>query len=56
MRNKPKHFRVEPSNNAIILSAVSSIKMLFEEDVREECDLLIDQVSQDNATMLPAPA
>ncbi len=52
MRNVPKYFRVEPSDNTLIFSAASSINMLFEEEVREECALLIDQLSQHNATNL----
>ncbi len=52
MRNIPKYFRVEASDNTLIFSAASSINMLFEEEVREECALLIDQLSQHNATNL----
>ena len=52
MRNIPKYFRVEPSDNTLILSAVSNINMLFEGEVRGECTLLIDELSQQNATNL----
>ena len=50
MRNIPKYFRVESSDDTLILSAVSSINMLLDEEVREECTLLIDQLSEHNAT------
>ncbi len=52
MRNVPKYFRVEASDNTLLVSAASSINMLFEEEVREECALLIDQLSQHNAKNL----
>ncbi len=52
MRNIPKYFRVEPSDDTLILSATSSINMLFEEEVREECSLLIDHLSQHDAKNL----
>jgi anti-anti-sigma factor len=52
MRNIPKYFHVEQSGNALIISAVSNINLLLDEDVRDECDLLIDQLSQHNATNL----
>ncbi len=52
MRNMPKYFRVEPSDNTLILSPASNINMLFEEEVREECALLIDQLSQHDAKTL----
>ena len=52
MRNIPKYFRVEPSDNTLILFAVSSINMLFEEEMCAECALLIDELSQHDATNL----
>ena len=52
MRNIPKYFRIEPSDDTLILSAVGRINMLSDEEVREECTLLIDQLSQNNATNL----
>ncbi len=52
MRNTPKYFRVEPSDNTLILSAASNINMLLDEEVREECSLLIDELSQHNAMNL----
>ncbi len=52
MRNIPKYFRIEPSDDTLILSAVGRINMLLDEEVREECTLLIDQLSQNNATNL----
>ena len=52
MRNIPKYFRVEPSDDTLILSAVGSIDMLLDEEVREECDLLVEQLSHHNATNL----
>ncbi len=52
MRSVPKYFRVDPSDNTLILSALSNINMLLGEQVHEEFDLLIDQLSQHNATNL----
>ncbi len=52
MRSVPKYFRVDPSDNTLILSALSNINMLLDEQVHEEFDLLIDQLSQHNATNL----
>ncbi len=52
MRNIPKHFRVEPSDDTLIFSAVSSINMLLDEEVREERSLLLDQLSQHDAKNL----
>ncbi len=50
MRITPKYFRVEPSGQTLVFSAISSINMLFEDEVREECAALIDQLSQRHAT------
>ena len=52
MRNVPQYFHVEPSDKTLVISAVSSINMLFDDEVRDECDFLIDQLSQHNATNL----
>ena len=52
MRNIPKYFHVEQSSYTIVLSAVSNINVLSDEAVREECGLLIDQISQHNTTNL----
>ncbi len=45
----PKYFRVESSGQTLIFSAVGSIHMLLEDEVREECAALIDQISQHHA-------
>ena len=50
MRITPKYFRIEPGGDTLILSAVGSINMLLEDDMREECVALIDQLSEHNAT------
>ena len=42
----------EPSDDTLILSAVSSINMLLDVEVREECDLLVEQLSHHSATNL----
>ncbi len=52
MRNIPKYFRVEPSDDTLILSAMSSINMILDQEVREECDLLVEQLSHHSATNL----
>jgi anti-anti-sigma factor len=52
MRNIPKYFQVEPSDNTLILSARTSVKMLTDKELREECHLVFDQLSQYNATNL----
>ncbi len=45
----PKYFRIEPSGDALIFSAVVNIDGLMEDEVREECDALLQQVAQNKA-------
>ena len=42
--SSPKFFRVEPSDDALIIAAVANIHGLVEDEVRDECDSLLEQL------------
>ena len=52
MRNIPKYFFVEHSDEALVFSAIGSINLLMEQEVNDECALLIEQLSQHSASNL----
>ena len=45
----PKYFRVEPSNDALIIAAVANIHNLVEDEVRGECDSLLQLLEKNHA-------
>ncbi len=47
--SSPKFFRVEPNDDALIISAVDNIHGLVEDEVRDECDSLLEQLEQNKA-------
>ena len=50
MRFTPKFFRVEPSDGTLTFIAIGSITTLSEDEVHDECRLLVDQLTEHNAT------
>ena len=47
--SSPKFFRVEPSDDALIIAAVANIHGLVEDEVRDECDSLLEQFEQNHS-------
>ena len=47
--SSPKFFRVESSDDALIIAAVANIHGLVEDEVRDECDALIEQLEKNNS-------
>jgi len=45
----PKFFRVEPSADALIIAPVANIHGLVEDEVRDECDSLLEQLEQNHS-------
>ena len=45
----PKFFRVEPSDDALIITPVANIHGLVEDEVRDERDSLLEQLKQNHA-------
>jgi anti-anti-sigma factor len=48
----PKYFRVETSGDTLVLSTIGNIDGLFEHDMKEECDALLDEVARRQAKHL----
>jgi len=44
--SSPKFFRVERKDNALIISAVANTHGLVEDEVRDECDSLLEQLEK----------
>ncbi len=44
--SSPKFFHVEPNDGALIIAAVENIHGLVEDEVRDECDALLEQLDQ----------
>ncbi len=47
--SSPKFFRVEPSDDALIIAAVANIHGLVEDEVRDECESLVEQLKKNNS-------
>ena len=48
----PKYFRVETTGDTLVLSTIGNIDGLFEHDMKEECDALLDEVARRQAKHL----
>jgi anti-anti-sigma factor len=44
--SSPKFFRVEQNDHALIISAVANTHGLVEDEVRDECDSLLEQLAK----------